>query len=46
MALTRLMSSLLFGISPFDLATYLAVSLGLIVAAAIAIYIPAHKATR
>jgi hypothetical protein len=44
-ALTRLMSSLLFGISPLDPATYLAVSLLLIVAAAIGSYIPAQKAT-
>jgi ABC-type antimicrobial peptide transport system permease subunit len=45
MALTRLMSSLLFGISPLDPATYLTVSLLLIVATAVASYIPAHKAT-
>jgi predicted permease len=44
-ALTRLMSSLLFGISPLDPVTYLAVSLVLIGAAAIASYIPAQKAT-
>ena len=42
--LTRLMSSLLFGISPLDPATYVAVSLVLIVAAAIASYFPAQKA--
>ena len=42
---TRLMSSLLFGISPLDPATYFAVSVGLIAAAAIASYIPAHRAT-
>jgi len=44
-ALTRLMSSLLFGVTPLDPATYLAASLVLIVAAGIASYIPAHKAT-
>jgi putative ABC transport system permease protein len=42
--LTRLMSSLLFGISPLDPATYAAVSFVLIVAAAIASYIPVHRA--
>jgi ABC-type antimicrobial peptide transport system permease subunit len=44
--LTRLMSSMLFGISPLDPATYLAVSVVLLVAATIASYIPAHNATR
>jgi putative ABC transport system permease protein len=43
--LARLMSSLLFGISPLDPVTYVAVSLGLIAAAAIASFIPAHSAT-
>jgi len=42
--LTRLMGSLLFGTSAFDPATYVAVSLLLVVAAAIASYIPAHRA--
>jgi predicted permease len=41
---TRLMSSLLFGIDPLDPATYLAVSIALIAAAAIASCIPAHRA--
>jgi predicted permease len=41
---TRLMSSLLFGISPLDPATYLGVSIVLISAAAIASYIPVHRA--
>ena len=44
-ALTRVMSSLLFGIRPLDPATYLVVSLVLIVAAAIASYIPARRAS-
>ena len=43
--LTRLMSSLLFGISRFDAPTYLAVGLLLIAAAAVASYIPARRAT-
>ncbi len=43
-AVTRLMSSILFGISPLDPATYVVVCVVLVVAAAIASYIPAHKA--
>jgi predicted permease len=43
--LTRLMTSLLFGISPLDPATYVAVSLVLVGAAALASYVPAHRAT-
>jgi putative ABC transport system permease protein len=43
--LTRFMSSLLFEVSPVDPATYLAVSAGLLAAAATASYIPAHKAS-
>jgi ABC-type antimicrobial peptide transport system permease subunit len=43
-ALTRLMSSLLFGISALDPATYLGVSLALMVAASLASYLPAHRA--
>ncbi len=42
--LTRLMSSLLFGISRLDPATYVAVSVVLMATAAIASYIPAHRA--
>jgi len=44
-ALTRLMVSLLFGISPVDPLTYLAVSGGLLGAAAAASYFPAHRAS-
>jgi predicted permease len=44
LAMTRLMSSLLFGTSAFDPATYIAVSLILAMAATIASYIPAHRA--
>ncbi|MGC2694174.1 MAG: ABC transporter permease [Candidatus Angelobacter sp.] len=43
--LTRLMTSLLFGVSPLDPATYAVVSLGLIAAAALASYVPARRAT-
>jgi predicted permease len=43
-ALTRLMSSLLFGVSPLDPATYAAVSALLILAAMLASYLPARRA--
>jgi hypothetical protein len=43
-AVTRLMSSLLFGISPLDPATYFLVSGVVIVAAGIASYLPAQRA--
>jgi len=45
-ALTRVMASLLFGVSPTDLVTFTAVPLILIGTAAIASYIPALRATR
>jgi putative ABC transport system permease protein len=44
-ALTRLMTALLFDISPVDPVTYSAVSLGLLAAAAAASYLPAHRAS-
>jgi predicted permease len=43
-ALTRLMSSLLFGVKPVDPVTYAAVSLGLIATAVLASYVPARRA--
>lgn len=43
--LTRLMAALLFGTSPFDPMIYVLVSLGLIAIAALASYVPAHRAT-
>lgn len=43
-ALTRLMSSLLFGIKPTDPATFAVVSIGLLSAAALASYLPARAA--
>jgi predicted permease len=42
--LTRLMSSLLFGVTVFDPVTYVAVSALLILAAALATYLPARRA--
>jgi predicted permease len=44
--LARWMSVLLFGVSPFDLATYVSVSAVLIVAAGLASYLPTRRATR
>jgi predicted permease len=43
-ALTRLMTSLLFHVSPVDPLTYVAVSVGLVCAAALASYLPARRA--
>lgn len=42
--LTRLMKSLLFEVSPADPATYVAASLGLILAAVLGSYLPALRA--
>jgi predicted permease len=44
-ALTRLMSALLFNVSPVDPLTYAAVSAGLLASAAAASYLPAHRAS-
>ena len=44
-ALMRLLSSLLFGVSPMDPLTYAAVAAGLAAAAALASYLPARRAT-
>ena len=45
-AVTRVMSSLLFGVAPTDLATFTAVAVVLIAVALIACYIPARRATK
>ena len=46
LALSRLMSGLLFGISPTNAVTFVAAAAGLIVVALAACYIPARRATR
>jgi len=43
--LTRLLSSLLFEVSPIDPPTYAAVAISLVAAAVIASYLPALRAT-
>jgi predicted permease len=46
LALTRVTSALLFGVSPVDPATYAAVSIGLGVVAVVATWLPARRASR
>jgi ABC-type antimicrobial peptide transport system permease subunit len=46
LALTRLMSALLFGVAPTDPLTYAAVSAGVAAVAALAAWIPARRASR
>jgi putative ABC transport system permease protein len=46
LGLTRVMSTLLFGVRPTDLATYVAVSCALAAVALLAAYLPARRASR
>jgi putative ABC transport system permease protein len=46
LGLTRLMASLLFGVSPTDPFTFIAIALLLIGVALLACFVPAHRATR
>ncbi|HEX6729828.1 MAG TPA: FtsX-like permease family protein, partial [Pyrinomonadaceae bacterium] len=46
LAITRLMESVLFGVTPTDALTFAIGSLGLVAVAAIACYIPARRATK
>ena len=46
LALTRVMSALLFGVSPIDPVTYVTVAAGLATVALLATYIPARRASR
>ena len=45
-AFARLMSSLIFGVTANDPATFISIPLALLAAAALAIYIPARRATK
>jgi predicted permease len=45
-ALTRLMTSMLFGVTPTDLTTFTVVSAGLMLVALLACYLPARRATK
>jgi len=46
LALTRLMSSLLFHVGTTDVATFVSVAVGLVVVVLLACYLPARRATK
>jgi predicted permease len=46
LALSQLMQSVIYGVSPADPVTYVAASTALVIAAGLASYLPAHRATR
>jgi putative ABC transport system permease protein len=46
LALARIISSMLFGVTPFDPASYLATAVMLLAVATLACYLPARRATR
>jgi predicted permease len=46
LAMTRVLATLLFGVSPYDPVTFGGVSLGLMAVAILACYVPARRATR
>ena len=46
LAVTRLLSSLLVGVSSYDPITYVSVVALLVIVALVACYVPAHRATR
>jgi len=45
-AITRVISSLLFGVTPTDLLTFAIVAIGLLLVAFVACYLPARRATK
>jgi ABC-type antimicrobial peptide transport system permease subunit len=46
LGLTRLLTGLLYGVRPRDPLTFVALALLLTVVALLAVYVPAHRATR